>query len=163
MRLHLITVALAVGVLFVAACGGDNAMPMDDHGHSTDFAFGEPGAADAANRVIEIVTNDVLRFEPDSFAVGLGETITFRVTNDGLAAHDFTLGDAATQEEHAAMMTQMGADMMSMPDEPNAFVLPVGETKELTWRFTVAGHVLIGCHQPGHFEAGMVAVITVTG
>jgi uncharacterized cupredoxin-like copper-binding protein len=113
--------------------------------------------------VIEIVTNDVLRFEPDSFAVALGETITFRVTNDGLAAHDFTLGDAATQEEHAAMMAQMGADIMTMPDEPNSFVLPVGETKELTWRFTVAGDVLIACHQPGHFEAGMVAVITVTG
>jgi uncharacterized cupredoxin-like copper-binding protein len=42
-------------------------------------------------------------------------------------------------------------------------VLPVGETKELTWRFTVAGDVLIACHQPGHSEAGMTAVITVTG
>jgi len=26
----------------------------------------------------------------------------------------------------------MGAHIMSMPDEPNAFALPVGETKELT-------------------------------
>jgi hypothetical protein len=40
--------------------------------------------------------------------------------------------DAATQDEHAAMMAQMGAHIMSMPDEPNAFALPVGETKELT-------------------------------
>ena len=163
MRLHRITAALAVAVLLVAACGGDDATPMDDHHLSTDFAFGEPALAAAADRVIEIVTNDVLRFEPDSFAVGLGETITFRVTNDGLAAHDFTLGDAVTQEEHAAMMAQMGTDMMSMPDEPNSFVLPVGGTKELTWRFTVAGEVLIACHQPGHSEAGMVGVITVTG
>ena len=138
-------------------------MPMDDHHHGTEFAFGQPAVAAEADRVIEIVTDDVLRFEPDAFEVALGETVAFRVTNDGLAAHDFTLGDTATQEEHAVMMAEMGTAMMTMPDAPNAFVLQVGETKELTWRFTVAGKVLIGCHQPGHYQAGMVAAITVSG
>ena len=55
----------------------------------------------------------------------------------------------------------MGANAVNMPDEPNAFVLQVGETKELTWTFTVAGEVLIGCHQPGHYQAGMVGKIKV--
>jgi len=155
---------IAAALLVVAACGDDtDTMPMDDHHHETDFAFGEPGEAAEADRVIELITNDVLRFEPDTFAVALGETITFRVTNDGLAAHDFTLGDLATQEEHAAMMAEMAGNMMTMPDEPNAFVLQVGETKELTWTFSVAGEVLIGCHQPGHYEAGMTATIVVGG
>ena len=155
--------ALAVSLLVFAACGEDDpAISTDDH-QETDFAFGEPGEAAEADRVIELVTNDVFRFEPDTFAVTLGETITFRVTNGGVATHDFTLGDLATQEEHAAVMAQMGPAAMTMPDEPNAFVLQVGETKELTWTFSVAGEVLIGCHQPGHYEAGMVATIAVTG
>lgn len=156
---------MTVALLALAACGDDDAAPTttaaDDHHHETAFAFGEPGHADDADRVIELVTNDVLRFEPDRFEVALGETVTFRVTNDGLAAHDFTLGDQAAQEEHAAMMAEMSG--MHMADEPNAIVLEVGETKELTWTFSVAGEVLIGCHQPGHYEAGMSATITVTG
>ncbi|MBI5158094.1 MAG: copper-binding protein [Acidimicrobiia bacterium] len=162
--------ALAAGVLVLAACGDDEAATTTtttttiiDHGHDADFAFGEPGDAAAADRVIELVTNDVLRFEPDTFDVALGETITFRVTNDSPVIHDFTLGDLETQEEHAAAMAQMGAAAATMPDEPNAFVLDVGETKELTWTFSVAGAVLIGCHQPGHYDAGMVATIRVRG
>jgi uncharacterized cupredoxin-like copper-binding protein len=156
--------ALVVIAVALAACGDDaTTTTMDDHHHDdeTTFAFGEPGHAEDADRVIELVTNDVLRFEPDSFEVALGDTVTFRVTNDGLAAHDFTLGDQATQEEHGAMMAEMTD--MSTHDEPNAIVVQVGETKELTWTFTVAGEVLIGCHQPGHYEAGMLATITVTG
>lgn len=50
---------------------------------------------------------------------------------------------------------------MTMTGEPNAVVLDPGETKEVTWKFTVAGTFLIGCHQPGHYDAGMVGSITV--
>jgi len=48
-----------------------------------------------------------------------------------------------------------------MGDEPNAFVLDPGQTKETTWTFTAAGELLYGCHQPGHYGAGMVGTITV--
>ncbi len=158
-----VAAAIAASLLVFAACGDDDTMPMDDRQHETDFAFGEPGEAAEADRVIELITNDVLRFEPSTFEATLGETITFRVTNNSPAVHDFTLGDLETQVEHAAVMAQMGGAVMTMPDEPNAFVIQVGETKELTWTFTVAGEVLIGCHQPGHYQAGMVGTITVTG
>ena len=46
-------------------------------------------------------------------------------------------------------------------DDPNAVVLAAGETKELTWRFSEAGTVLIGCHQPGHYAAGMTGTVVV--
>jgi len=32
----------------------------------------------------------------------------------------------------------------------NQIGLKPGETKSLTWRFTEAGEVLYGCHEPGH-------------
>lgn len=160
-------VTLAALVLFASACGSD-AAPDDhmadehEHMHENGFAFGEPGDPATADRIIVVTTTDTLRFEPADLTVARGETVTFRVTNAGIALHDFTLGDAATQEEHAAMMATMGADAAHMAGEPNTVLIAVGETRELTWTFTEPGEVLIGCHQPGHYEAGMKATVTVT-
>lgn len=162
------TRSICVSVVLLAACGGDAANTTtsthsDAQHHGTEFTYGEPGDPAAAGRVIAVVTTDTLRFEPDDLTIARGETITFRVTNDGFAVHDFTLGDEAAQREHAAMMATLGADAAHMADEPNSILIPAGETKEITWTFTVAGEVQIGCHQPGHYEAGMRATITVTG
>lgn len=166
-----VCIAAAI-VLLVSACGADDpvdgaadtpvttmaaGMVMgDDHG---DFDFGE--AADAANadRVIDLVTKDDFTYTPASFAVTVGETITLRVTNKGKIPHDFTLGRAQLQDDHEIEMANMGG--MTMADEANAFMIDPGETKELTWHFTEAGEVLIGCHIPGHYAAGMRATIDV--
>jgi uncharacterized cupredoxin-like copper-binding protein len=171
----LVLAGLALG-LVVAACGGTSTtapestttvldtttVPItdsaDDH---SDFSFGEPADASSADRVIEIAASDDFRFDPASIEVSAGETVTFRVTNTGAIPHDFTLGDEATQQSHAEEMEEMAG--MAMPDEPNAVVVDPGETRELTWHFTEAGELLIGCHQTGHYEAGMKAQITVQG
>ena len=86
----------------------------------------------------------------------VGETITFRVTNEGNIPHDFTLGTAEMQDEHEE---EMGEGPM-MHDEPNAVSVEPGETKELTWMFTEEGTTLYGCHEPGHYDAGMVGEVT---
>lgn len=70
-------------------------------------------------------------------------------------------GDEAMQQEHEEEMLEMSG--MSMLEEPNAVVLAPGDTKDLTWTFTEPGTVLIGCHQPGHYSAGMTGTITVAG
>ena len=57
-------------------------------------------------------------------------------------------------------MEEMGADMAHT--EPNAMTIDPGETGAMTWRFVEPGDVLYGCHQPGHYDAGMVGVIEVT-
>jgi uncharacterized cupredoxin-like copper-binding protein len=43
----------------------------------------------------------------------------------------------------------------------NALSLKAGETGSLTMTFAKAGSLLIGCHEPGHYEAGMKATVTV--
>lgn len=143
-RILIVFVALAV-----TACG-----------QGTDDTITRSTAADAgiADRVIEIKTTDDLRFEPSDLTVTAGETITFRLINDGALMHDFTLGDEETQIEHEAEMSDMGA---MAHDEPNVAIIPPGETIELTWTFSETGTVLIGCHQPGHYAAGMTGRITV--
>lgn len=166
---------VAVPGLLAAGCGGDEpeaasvqqeATDMDVNGeedgddHGGDFAFGAPADPADADRTIEVEASDDLTFEPDSIEVAAGEVVTFEVVNTGSNAHDFTLGDEAAQAEHEAEMQEMAGE--AMHDEPNAIRVDAGETKELTWRFTEAGEVLFGCHQPGHYDGGMVGTVEVT-
>ena len=165
MRVASILTALA---LVLAACGGSAAAAdplVEQHAEDQqeeDFNFGEPADAAEADRVIEIDANDNLTFDASEITVSAGETITFRITNTGTIAHDFTLGDQETQDKHEAEMAEMTENGETMShDDPNAVVLAAGETKELTWHFSEAGTVLIGCHQPGHYAAGMAGAVTI--
>jgi uncharacterized cupredoxin-like copper-binding protein len=118
---------------------------------------GEPADPSEATRTIEVEAFD-MAFDPDQVEVAAGEVVTFVVTNTGEAVHEFVLGDAAMQAEHAHQM----ADDGHAHDDPNAISLAPGETKELTWRFVEAGTVEYGCHEPGHYEAGMHGEMTIS-
>lgn len=141
-------------------------MAEDEHGHGGEgehaFSFGQPAEASEADRTVAIEASDEMAFDPDDVDVQAGEVITFEVTNAGKIPHDFTLGDEAAQEEHEREMAEaMGSEMEMAHDEPNAMTVPPGETRTLTWRFSEPGTVLYGCHQPGHYEAGMVGAVVV--
>jgi uncharacterized cupredoxin-like copper-binding protein len=165
---HAVVGALAVtAVIFAAACGGGSdstetssaspaaTMAMDDH---SSFDFGRPGDTSAASRTIEVEASDTLKFDPAAVSVQDGETVTFRVHNGGAIRHEFVLGTEADQMTHEQEMTSG----MMMADEPNALVIEPGETKEITWTFEDAGAVLFGCHEPGHYAAGMKGEVTVS-
>lgn len=163
--------------LVLSACGAETAvtvptlppviattMPMDDQPDAEEhvFEFGEPADASAAERIIDVSTLDTFRFTPDPITVKVGETVTFRVTNDGNVPHDVVLDDQEGQDAHEAEMAEMVAGgNMTMADEENGFALLAGESKALTWTFTEAGTVFLGCHQPGHYAAGMIASVIV--
>lgn len=160
MSRRLCPVVLAAGLsLVVSACGGTGTGPTSTIGGSeSDYSFGSPAELADADRTIEIATVDSFSFEPAELTVTAGETVTFRVVNDGSLVHDFTLGDQAAQDEHEAEMAEMEG---MAHDQPNVVTIPAGETMELTWTFTDAGMILIGCHQPGHYARGMKGQITV--
>lgn len=157
--------------LLLAACSAGGSSPgamasmeasMDmasEHEHE-EFDFGEPADAADADRTVEITASDAFAYDPAVVEVTAGETITFRVENTGKIVHEFVLGDEDLQHEHEAEMGEMSPGM-AMHDEANAISLEAGETKEITWTFTTAGDVLYGCHEPGHYDAGMVGVIHV--
>jgi uncharacterized cupredoxin-like copper-binding protein len=157
-----VTLLAALLGLALVACG-DGSTEVDNHDDDMDMTtgFGEPAEAADADRVIEMTAHDDFSFDPAQITVTAGETITFRVTNVGNLPHDFTLGDEAAQEQHEAEMSEMDEGGEMAHDEPNVLSLPPGETNELTWHFTEPGTVLIGCHEIGHYAAGMIATITV--
>jgi uncharacterized cupredoxin-like copper-binding protein len=156
-----------VFMLLLAACqgAGQTGRPQDSGGgeHDMDMgvqsaAFGEPGDRSKADRTIDVTALDSLEFAPETLKVKAGETVTFVVTNNGKDAHEFVLGDENYQEEHAAEMSgneDMATDQNWMELEP-------GETNSLTWTFTTeSAEVLYGCHEPGHYEGGMVGRVEV--
>lgn len=145
----------------------DDMADMDDHdgADDDDFAFGRPADATEADRTIEIHTDNELAFDPDAVTVTAGETITFTITNDGDLPHDFVIGDEAAQEEHGEEMAEMDDEMTEEGEEhgdANAVSVPPGETVDLTWTFDgETDGLLYGCHEPGHYDAGMLGEIRV--
>ncbi len=60
---------------------------------------------------------------------------------------------------HAAEMGGMDHDV---DPDADAVTLEAGETDELTVTFDGPRVLLYGCHEPGHYDGGMVGTITVT-
>jgi uncharacterized cupredoxin-like copper-binding protein len=142
-RLPLTAAAAAAALLLVAACGDD------------DASTGAPGGD--ATRTIEIQMVDIA-FEPETIDVEAGETVRFVFTNDGEVAHDAYIGDTAAQDDHEAEMRDADGDEHGGghgDDDPDALTVEPGDTGELIHTFTDPGTIEIGCHQPGHYDAGM--------
>ena len=89
-RLALVSV---FAFLLLASCGGSGSNTTTGASTQGEFAFGEPADQANADRTIEIVTTNDLTFNPADLTVTAGETITFRIVNEGTMVHDFTLGD----------------------------------------------------------------------
>lgn len=117
-----------------------------------------------ALREIAVTMTDELRFDPGTVVVMAGETVRFVLDNPTTAPHDFTLGDAEAQARHhdemaAAVGHGHGADAHA--DLPGPVLLEPGASAEVVATFDEPGELLIGCHVPGHWEAGMRGTIKV--
>ncbi|MGI8632822.1 MAG: cupredoxin domain-containing protein [Solirubrobacterales bacterium] len=146
-RSPLLAGALALLAVILAACGGDDTVS---------------GAAssDSEGRTIEVEMIDIA-YEPATIDVEVGETVRLVFTNNGEEVHEAYVGDADEQDDHAREMADM--DDMGGMDHGDDDVVTVepGESGELTYTFEEAGTTQIGCHQPGHYEAGMLIEVNV--
>lgn len=130
------------------------------HGHENmKYSVGEPGKG-TPNRVISVSMQDTMRFEfsPELGSLKDGETIEFRVRNDGSIQHEFSIGNAEDQVKHAIMMQKM-PDMKH--SDPNTVSLLPGESAILSWKFKGKDTVVFACNIPGHFEAGMKHILAI--
>ena len=160
-----IVLVLLGGIIVFTGIGGEHGPsrhtpPGGSGGQTRPSSVDGPAAWSASARTVEVTALDTMTFEPSKINVSTGETVTFVVTNSGQAVHEFTLGDAAMQQQHADEMAQI-ADGMAHND-PNSIRLQPGETKQLTWRFGDTGTLEYACHEPGHYQAGMRGPIAIT-
>lgn len=117
----------------------------------------------AATRTVNIEMRDIA-YSPDSLAVEAGETVRFVFTNVGAISHDAFIGNDAAQEEHEQSMSDSSDGGMSGGHDmatDDALTVAPGETGEITYTFDEGGEIVIGCHQPGHFAAGMRIAVDV--
>jgi uncharacterized cupredoxin-like copper-binding protein len=146
----LITLVIAAGTLAACSSGNDTTQ--------------------ATNRTVTVTMTDNA-FAPENISAKAGETVAFEFVNDGHTVHEAYIGTEEDQEDHAAEM--MGGDSshsmdtdggdghsMGMGGDDVVTVKP-GEDAVVTKEFTEAGTMVIGCHQPGHWESGMKATVTV--
>jgi uncharacterized cupredoxin-like copper-binding protein len=147
---------LVIGVVtaasLISACGDSS---------PSSSAAAVDGGTTADVTVVEIEMVDIA-FVPAAITVQAGDTLDMRFTNTGKVAHDAFVGDEAAQMDHEAEMTDM-TEMTSDDhdvDEPATVVQP-GDSGELSYTFSEPGSYEVGCHQPGHYAAGMKIDVTV--
>ena len=134
--------------LALAACGADG---------DGDTAGAQP------TRRVEVEMRDIA-FAPAALTARVGETVRFSFRNTGAIAHDAFVGDQMAQDQHGTQMQQNGAthDAHGPGSGDGGITVAPGATGEITHTFGSAGAILIGCHQPGHYAAGMKLSVTVT-
>ncbi len=149
---------LAVAALMaglIAGCGPD---PYDGPGAKLDIVEDDL-------RVVDVEMTE-MAFGPANIDVALGETVRLRFHNAGVVAHEAVMGDLAFQEEHAAEMTGGDAHQTdshdATADDPEALVVAAGDTADMVYTAGDAGALIIGCHQPGHWDAGMKSDLTIS-
>jgi uncharacterized cupredoxin-like copper-binding protein len=156
LNLRMLAVLLPAMIL-VATCS--NPAPVEPSSSpATAATQSAGGSASAATRVVEVTMTDAMRFEPAALTVKRGEPITFVVLNAGVVVHEFFVGTEAQQVDHAA---EMAMTDMSSHDHRNGLSVDAGETRSLTMTFPEAGSMMIGCHEIGHYDAGMSGTVTV--
>ncbi len=136
---------------------GDHDMGHRDAPSHDDGAIGRPGNPEAVARNIEIEARDIA-FDVTQLTIKPGTTVRFVIRNTGKLPHEFVLGTASEQAEHAKEMQGMMPGMKH--DDPNAVTVEPGQTAELIWQFSEQPQQIeYACHVPGHFEAGMLGKI----
>ena len=139
--------ATACAVLvIIGACGGS--------GHDESH-----GGTAEATRTVEVEMRDIA-YEPATVSVRAGETVKFVFRNVGAVVHDAFIGDEAAQAEHEKEMRETEGEHHG--DDRHAVTVKPGDTASLTHTFEAGDSLVIGCHQPGHYQAGMKLILAVT-
>lgn len=149
--MHRIRPALILGLgMVLTACGPGNGEASADL----------PSDADPRTITATLSDDMAIQLSESESESEVGETVRFEITNAGAIPHEFYVGDAEAQEHHAEEMAEMGG---MGHDEPDGVAVEPGATETFEYTFEQAGEILAGCHEPGHYEAGMVTSMTVAG
>ncbi|GAA3977247.1 cupredoxin family protein [Allohahella marinimesophila] len=149
---------LVLGSSLVAAHGDKHKAEASGPVDKTQQIWGMAADPGKSDKTITMALSDNMRFSPSTVTVQEGDTVTFKLKNDGAIMHEFVLGTKETLEEHAALMVKFPGMEHS---EPYMAHVPPGETREVNWTFNKPGEFDFACLIAGHYQAGMVGTVTV--
>ena len=145
-----------------------------------NMKIGTHGQLDEVDRIIKVKMYDNY-YEPNLFSIKSGETIKFEVENFGELVHEFNIGNMMMHEKHQLEMEKMVENEILFPDyinkekmkkmakidksmghsHSNSVLLAPKEKGNLIWKFHNAINIEIACNVPGHYQAGMIAKVTI--
>jgi plastocyanin len=117
----------------------------------------EPSGEEQGKGAVPVAMNE-FGYVMDQAEFALGSTVTFEFTNEGEIEHEAMFGTPHEQEEFSADADHGGAGHHG---DVVAITLGTGESGSLTITFEEPGEMVIGCHLPGHWEAGMATTLVV--
>jgi uncharacterized cupredoxin-like copper-binding protein len=156
------------GLVFLTGIHGLAVAHEGEHGKAAptksagveQTSFGQSGDPQKVTRTINVDMNDNFRYTPATIAIRKGETVRIVAHNSGALLHEIVIGSEQDLREHADLMKKFP----TMEHEAAYMAhVPPGKTKEIVWQFTKPGNYKFGCLVAGHFEAGMVGDISVSG
>ena len=153
--------------------------------HSFSYAdknmeIGSHGKLSDVNRTIKVKMYDNY-YEPSFFNIKAGETVKFEVENFGELVHEFNIANALMHMQHQPEMEKMVEYEILFSDyidkkkmkkmakidksmghsHSNSVLLAPKEKGNLIWKFHSATNIEIACNVPGHYQAGMIAKVTI--
>ncbi|MDW3221068.1 MAG: hypothetical protein R8F63_20885 [Acidimicrobiales bacterium] len=135
------------------------ASTVDDH---EDDAVVDDHDADVVVSVDYVVEIDMLEFgySCDLPRLDLGTVLEVRMTNIGAVEHEAVFGDLAAQNAAEAEMADASTaasdhDGHGGDHGSPTLVLAPGESGSIVVTMEEPGDMIIGCHVPGHWDAGM--------
>jgi uncharacterized cupredoxin-like copper-binding protein len=174
--------AAPLGLILLVACGDDGdpagtATGTEDSPRTVeidmvDIAF-EPDSVDAGvGETVRFVFTNEGDLPHDAF---IGDEAAQEAHEEEMheAEEDMDgdMDDEADAEDEHEAEEDMDGDMddeadaedgMDMQGDGEGITVQPGDSGELTHTFDEPGETLIGCHEPGHYDAGMIVTISVS-
>ena len=145
-----------------------------------NMKIGSKGNENEVSRVIKVIMHDNY-YEPNSFQVKAGETIKFEVENIGELVHEFNIANKMMHIKHQPEMQKMVENEILLSDtidkdkmkkmskidksmahsHSNSVLLEPKQKGEIIWKFDNAENIEIACNVPGHYQAGMIALVNI--
>ena len=145
-----------------------------------NMKIGSKGNENEVSRVIKVIMYDNY-YEPNSFQVKVGETIKFEVENVGELVHEFNIANKMMHMKHQPEMQKMVENEILLSDSidkdkmkkmakidksmshshSNSVLLEPKQKGEIIWKFDNAENIEIACNVPGHYQAGMIALVNI--
>src|SRR5262249_19458752 len=110
------------------------------------------GVAALASSNTASVTESDFKVELSTDALPAGTPITFTITNKGPSKHELVLEKAGSDDKPLVFN---GKGQEAEDIEP-------GTRRTVEWTIPEAGQYQLACHLPGHYEAGMKTIFTVS-
>ena len=145
-----------------------------------NMKIGTKGKESEISRTIKVIMYDNY-YEPSSFQIKSGETITFVVENAGMLVHEFNIANKMMHIKHQPEMIKMFDNEILLADSidkekmkkmakmdkamahshSNSVLLEPKQKGEIIWKFDNAVNIEVACNVPGHYQVGMIAKVDI--